>query len=163
MIESPRILTTSAQHAAVIRVTVPRERIQHVVGPGIEEVLATVAAQGIEVAGAWFTRHLRIPGDTFEMEIGVPVARPVQPAGRVVPVMLPAQRVARTVHAGCYGGLPQAWDEFRAWVEQAGHATRLPVWESYVLDPSTSADPARWRTELNWPLAGEGADHPAAP
>lgn len=153
MIETPRILQTRAQHTAVIRLAVPCAQMQQVMGPGIEELFATVASQGIETTGAWFTRHFHLPDDTFDFEIGVPVATPVQRAGRVAPSRLPAQTVARTLYAGNYDGLPQAWGAFQAWLEKEGHATRLPVWESYVLDPSTNADPASWRTELNWPLA----------
>ena len=153
MIETPRILETDDQHTAVIRLTVPREQIHQVMGPGIEELFATVAAQGGETAGVWFTRHFRLPDDIFDFEIGVPVVAPIRAAGRVTPSTLPAQTVARALYPGNYDGLPQAWGAFQAWLEKEGHATRSPVWESYVLDPSTNADPASWRTELNWPLA----------
>ena len=42
----------------------PREEIQLAMGPGIREVFAVLAAQGIAPAGPWFTHHRRRPTDT---------------------------------------------------------------------------------------------------
>lgn len=47
--------------------------------------------------------------DTFDFEVGVPVAAPVAAAGRVKPGELPAATVARTVYHGDYSGLGEAW------------------------------------------------------
>jgi hypothetical protein len=65
MIERPWITQTAAQLTAVIRLTIPREEIRNVMGPGISELMAAVAAQGIAPAGPWFTHHLRMDPDTF--------------------------------------------------------------------------------------------------
>ena len=102
MLDKPHIAQTAAQATAVIRITVPREEIQNVMGSGYGELMAAVAAQGIAPAGPWFTHHLRNPADTFDFEIGVPVAAPVAAAGRVKPGELRAATVARTVYRGPY-------------------------------------------------------------
>jgi len=52
----------------MIRFTIPRDKIQHVMGPGYQELMDTVVAQGIAPTGAWFTHHLR-------MELNRPLAR----------------------------------------------------------------------------------------
>ena len=46
MLERPQIIQTTAQPIAVIRLTVPREEIQKVMGAGYRELMAAVAAQG---------------------------------------------------------------------------------------------------------------------
>jgi effector-binding domain-containing protein len=152
MIDVPQIARTAARPIAVIHLTVPREEIRNVMGPGLRELMAAVAAQGIAPAGPWFTHHLRIDPATFDFEIGVPVASPVVASGRVKPGEWPASTVARTVYHGPYEGLPDAWGEFDAWIAAEGHATGPDVWERYVVGPETSPDPASWRTELNRPL-----------
>jgi effector-binding domain-containing protein len=153
MLETPQITQTPAQQVARIHLTVPRSEIQHVMGPGIQEVMTTLAAQGIPPAGPWFTHHLRMDPATFDFEICVPVSRPVTPAGRVQPGELPAAKVARTVYRGPYEGLGAAWGELMAWIAANGHTPREDLWECYVAGPESSADPADWRTELNRPLA----------
>ena len=52
MIETPQITRSDARPAAVIRLTIPRERIREVMGPGIGELLSTVAVGGRGAAGA---------------------------------------------------------------------------------------------------------------
>jgi len=90
-------------------------------GPGIAELLAAVAAQGIVPAGPWFTHHLRMDPATFDFEICVPVTAPVAASGRVKAGHLPATTVARTTYHGPYEGLGGAWGEFDAWIAANGH------------------------------------------
>ena len=83
MIDTPQITQVAAQQTAVIRLTVPRKEIRNVMGPGIGELRAAVAAQGIAPAGPWFTHHLRMDPEIFDFEICVPVTAPVAAVGRV--------------------------------------------------------------------------------
>jgi effector-binding domain-containing protein len=138
---------------AVIRLTIPREEIQKVMGPAIGEVMSAVAAQKIAMAGSVFSYHLRMDSKVFDFEVGVPVEKPVAAAGRVKPGTLPAKRVARTVYKGPYEGLGAAWGELEAWMKAEGHKPADDLWEFYVAGPESSPDPAGWRTELNRPLA----------
>lgn len=154
MIEAPEITETDARQAAVIPFTIPRDKIREVMGPGIDEIYATLEDQGIEPAGPLFSHHLRMDPDTFDFELGVPVERSVTPTGRVKPGELPAAKVARTVYRGGYEGLPDAWGEFDEWIESSDHTPAGSLWERYVVGPETDADPATWRTELNRPLKG---------
>jgi effector-binding domain-containing protein len=152
MIDTPRITETASQQTAIIHVTVPRTEIQKVMGPGIQELMSTVAAQGIGPAGPWFTHHLRRPTDTFDFEISVPVTAPVAPRGRVEAGEWPAMKVARAVYRGPYEGLGTAWGEFDAWVKANGHKPAADFWEVYVAGPESASDPAEYQTELNRPL-----------
>src|SRR6185503_5941656 len=108
MIETPRIVQTSELRVAQVHVTVAREKIREVMGPGIQEVYGALAAQGIPPSGPWLTHHLKTPDATFDLEICVPVAEDVRPVGRVRPGQLPAMKVARTVYQGPYEGLGEA-------------------------------------------------------
>jgi effector-binding domain-containing protein len=152
MLDTPQITQTAAQLTAVIHLTVPREEIQNVMGPGINEVMAAVAAQGIGPAGPWFTHHLRMDPAIFDFEVGVPVTSQVTPVGRVHLSQLPAATVARTIYHGPYEGLGPAWGEFEGWITAHGHTMAQDLWEVYVTGPESSPDPASWRTEFNRPL-----------
>jgi effector-binding domain-containing protein len=153
MLDTPQIAQTTNQLTAVIRLTIPREEIRNVLGPGIAELMAAVAAQGIVPAGPWFTHHLRMDPATFDFEIGVPVPAPVAASGRVKAGHLPAKTVARTVYHGPYEGLGGAWGELDAWIAANGHTPGPDLWECYVVGPEANPDPANWRTQLNRPLS----------
>jgi effector-binding domain-containing protein len=152
MLDIPQITQTTTQLTAIIHLTIPREEIRNVMGPGLRELMAALTAQGIAPAGPWFNHHLRMRPDIFDFEISVPVTAPVVAVGRVKPGKLPATKVARTVFHGDYEGLPAAWPEFDAWIVANGHTPGPDLWECYVSGPESSPDPSTWRTELNRPL-----------
>lgn len=152
MIDAPEIVQTAVQPTAIIRFTIPRSEIQHVMGSGYTELMETIAAQGIAPAGPWFTHHLKMDPETFDFELGVPIAAPIAAAGRVTASELLAASVARTVYHGGYGGLGDAWGEFGAWIDAEGHTQAPNLWERYIAGPESSPDPTTWCTELNRPL-----------
>ena len=152
MIDEPEIVTTEPQRAAVIHLSIPRNKIQEEMGPGHNELMSALKAQGVAPAGPWFTHHLRMDPAVFDFEIGVPVAAEVKATGRVKPGVLPAAKVARTTYRGGYEGLGSAWGEFEAWIRKQGHAAAPDLWEVYAAGPETGNDPNLYRTELNRPL-----------
>jgi hypothetical protein len=68
MLDRPGITQTVARTTAVIRLTIPRAEIRSVMGPGIAELMAAVAAQGVAPAGPIFSHHFRMDPDTFDCE-----------------------------------------------------------------------------------------------
>jgi effector-binding domain-containing protein len=154
MIDKPEILSTPAQRTAVITLSIPRDQIRTVMGPGIQELMETVRAQGIGPTGPWYTHHLMLHPDRWDFDIGVPVSAPVTPAGRVKPGERPALKVARTVYHGPYEGLATAWPELDGWIKAQGMTPAQDLWECYVAGPESGSDPSTWRTELSRPLVG---------
>ena len=152
MIDTPQIADSPAQLIASIRLKVPRAEIRQVMGPGIKEVMSTLAAQGIQPAGPWATHHFHQPGEFFDFEIAVPVSTPVRPAGRVQPGQLRVCKVARTVYHGGYEGLGAAWGEFCAWIAAQRLKPAEDLWEFYSKGPESGADESKWETQLNQPL-----------
>ena len=90
MIDQPKIVHTEAQPAAVIHVTVAKDKIREVMGPGLKELRDTLAAQGIQPTSPWFTRHLTLEPSQWDFEIGLPISAPIKPQGRVKAGELPA-------------------------------------------------------------------------
>ena len=152
MLDTPQIIQTTAQTAAVIHLTVPRSDMMKVFGPAAGELMAALAAQGMKPEGAIFAHHLKMSADNFDFELGVRVSTPVKATGRVKPGELPAAKVVRTVYSGPYEGLPAAWVEFTKWIKANGHEQGDELWELYSVGPQSTPDPAGWRTELNRPV-----------
>ncbi len=153
MIDPPELISTAMQATATIRFLIPREEIQHVMGPAIAEVLEAVSAQGIGPCGAVFSRHFTMQPETFDFEVGVPVSSPVRPVGRVVVSDLPAvASAARTNYRGPYEGLGAGWEAFMEWIISQGHTPTPSLWEHYRTGPESSPDPQTWTTELVRPL-----------
>ena len=151
-IDAPQIAEAEPQLVAVLHITVKRSEIREVMGPGIGEVMAALAVQGIAPIGPWFTHHLKRPSDIFDFDVCVPTATQVAAVGRVRPEQLPAMRVARTIYRGPYEGLAAAWGELLKWITAEGLTPAGDLFERYLIDPKSNPDPASWRTELSRPL-----------
>ena len=152
MLVTPQFIQTDEQLTAVIHLIIPRAEISHVMEPAIAEIMSTIAAQGVALAGPCFSYHHKRPIDTFDFEVGFPVSWPITPAGRVKMSKLPAAKIVRTTYQGRYEGLGAAWAEFCAWIETEGLNAQDSLWECYLSGPESSPDPDKWRTEPNRPL-----------
>jgi len=153
MLDKPKIVQTIAQLTAVIPLKIAKDPIRVMMGPGIQELMSTVAAQGIKPTGAWMSRHFKIDESGWDFEITIPVATAVKPQGRVTPSELSPRKVARAIYRGPYEGLATAWQELDGWARANGHSPAVDLWEQYVKGPESGTDPSKWETELNRPLA----------
>src|SRR5204862_8318931 len=123
VVEPLRIVKTKPQLTALIPITVPREDIRKVMGPGLAELKAAVAAQNVAVTGPGFTHHVRNPGEVFDFEICLPVATSVAPANHVKPGQWSAMNIVQTTYHGGYEGLGRAWGAFIGLIKVARHRT----------------------------------------
>lgn len=146
----PQLISTQEVPAAVIHLTIPGRDMPKYMDPAIQELIRTITGQGINIVGPLFAYHHRRPSETFDFEIGFPVSKAIEPAGRVVNGRLPSVKVARSIYQGPYEGLAQAWGELQAWVRSNKHGETGRFWECYLNDPEEVKDPKKYRTELNW-------------
>jgi effector-binding domain-containing protein len=150
MITPPRIIAATPVPAAIIHLVIPGREMPKYMDPAIVEILQLLGEQGISPAGPLFSYHHRRPSDTFDFDIGFPVAQPIREGGRVVNGSLPGGQVVRSVYQGPYDGLSQAWTELQEWVRKEGLSESGRFYESYITNPDEVNDPAQYRTELNW-------------
>ncbi len=150
-IDTPEILTSEAIQVAKLYLNVPTAEIRQHMGDGLARVRAAIAAQGLTANGPWLTHHYKIPDDMFDYEICIPVTG-FKDDGDVKAGEIPSTRVARTVYHGDYAQLGAGWGEFLAWLKTQNLTGAGDFWEVYAIDPSGSANPADWQTQLNVPL-----------
>jgi effector-binding domain-containing protein len=144
---SPSIVVSDELHYAAIRVSATWQEMREIMGPTRQEVYDAVAAQGLDPAGPWFTHHFRVPTDSFDFEICVPVPRPILASGRVYPAVWKAMRLARTVYTGDFQGLGDAWGNFIEWIARRDLKASGELWERYV--SQSESDPGSCHTELS--------------
>jgi uncharacterized protein YndB with AHSA1/START domain/effector-binding domain-containing protein len=154
LIDVPVITETTSQLVASIHMSIPRSEMRSVMGPGLNEIMTAVKAQGIGPSGPWFDHHLKTDPEVFDFEICVPVSGPVSSVGRVVGRKLPAVIVAQTVYSGPYENLGAAWGEFDAWMRTNGHIPAPDLYQCYEVGPESRPNAAEWKTTLRRPLLG---------
>ena len=155
MITTPEVITTQEVITAVIPLVIPGRDMPKYMDPAIQEVIQVLSEQGMKPTGPMFSYHHRRPSDTFDFEIGFPVAKAIKPQGRVVNSKLPSVKTVRSVYQGPYEGLAQAWPALQKWVRENSYGETGRFWESYLNNPNEVEDPNDYRTELNW-IVSEG-------
>ena len=113
----------------------------------LDEVYVAVRAGHVEQAGH---NVMLYEDDVPHVEVGVQVAGPFEPQGRVVPSELPAGRVVATVHRGPYDRLGEAHDAVHRWAMAHDLTLSRVRWEIYG---DWAEDPAALATEVRWLVA----------
>lgn len=147
------VVEIAPQDAAVLRAEVPMPELRGVFDRAFHEVVAAVAAQDLAVTGPPFGFYPRMPAETVAVAAGFPTSGPVAPRGDVTAFTLPGGRAVRGVHVGPFEALEGTYRDLIAWAAAQGLALAGQMWESYLTDPSAEPDPARWETQITWPLA----------
>jgi effector-binding domain-containing protein len=158
----PQIVQRDAQPSAAVRVKQPMAELD--LAALFDTYLPVVAGRltelGAAPAGPPFGRYHAFGQDVADVEIGWPVAGPVDALrplsdaepGEVASSELPAGPVAVAVHRGPYDTLGEAYRRLEAWVPEQGRTLGAAPWESYVDNP-VEVDASELRTEICWPLA----------
>lgn len=152
MFRDPELRELSPQEAAAIHAETSIPELPAAIGELFAEVFKTVTEAGMEPAGMPFVRYLDMSADRLVVEVGVPVPGRVKGAGRVHPYRLPGGTVAVGQHYGPYEGLGESYEALGRWVGEHGKRPAGAMWESYWTDPQSEPDPAKWRTEIFWPV-----------
>ena len=128
----------------------------------VGEVFDWLARQGVPPGGPPFFRYRTIGGmdAPFDLEVGVPVARPLGGDSPVIAGHRPAGAYAVAVHTGHPDRLDGAHEELQAWVRDQDLRVAMgeegDVWEarfeSFLTDPAQQPDLERWSIEIAYLL-----------
>lgn len=148
----------SPQPVLVVRRRVKRSEIASTIAEVLPRVFLYAQQNGIALAGLPFTRYVEAGPGMLTIEPGMRVAAAGQgpsPGGaEVVLDKLPGGPAAATMHVGPYDNLHDAYVAIEEWMKAEGLVAGGAPWESYVTDPGEYPNPADWKTEVFWPLAG---------
>lgn len=147
------IVDVPEQTTATRRARLPAAELPAFFAAVYTDVMAAVVAQGLAVTGEPFAAYHGMPGETVDVEAGMPVDGVLADADDIRSSTLPACRAAIAMHVGPFEGLADTWGELMAWVGEQHLSPSGPLfWESYLTDPEAEPDPSAWRTRLVIPV-----------
>jgi DNA-binding transcriptional MerR regulator len=118
------------------------------------ELYATASAQGLDVsgvAGGQYADEL-FTEDEGTATVYLRVTTPLRPMGRVSALDLPAVDLAVVSHTGSHEGIDRAYGALAVYISSHTLAVDGPIREFYPINRHHTADPAKWRTEIGWPI-----------
>ena len=162
MISEPKLEDRAEQHYVGIRTQVPMSKFKKIIPEFLGELFAWLGKQGMQPAGAPLMRyHVINMAGNMDVELGIPVANPVQGDGRIAPGVIPAGRYAALVYSGVTGIAGNKallewaarnnlkWDRSE---DEKGDTFRARV-EYFLTDPAEQPDRNKWETEVAIKLA----------
>ena len=138
------VVERSVEDTAVIRGRVARGTVARFVPEALGELVASVGTDPI--AGPPFCR-MDMDGEDFLLEVGFPVERPVDGAGRVESSSLPGGFVATALNVGPYETVVPAYRAVQVWMAEHHYEPTGAPWESYLDGPEVDNP----RTLVCWP------------
>ena len=132
---------------AVVHVTAVIEFFSKAL-PAVAEELAR---QDLPATGPPITVYRERDVDYFQVTAGFPVDR--RPSGcALAGTVLHAGPIVRAVHLGPYDHLGSTYASVGRWFMARGIFPPATMWEQYLVGPTATADPGRWRTVVVFPL-----------
>ncbi|MFI6519119.1 GyrI-like domain-containing protein [Spirillospora sp. NPDC050679] len=155
MAEQPRIVQRDTVHYAGIAARAPLTEWGEV-NALVPRLYQWLAERGVAPGGGPVYRYRVIGGMArpYDLDVGVPVAAPVTPDGRVFAGTIPAGKYAVVLHHGHPDQMEKTHTSLEEWASAAGvrFAREGERWtarcESFLTDPGERPDPADWTTEI---------------
>lgn len=143
-----------AQQVLSLRRHTELARIGEVMGPAFGQLFAYLGRLAETPAGPPLVLY---HGEEFDerdvdLEIAVPVARPLSGEGELLGRELPAGEAICTLHCGPYDQIGTAYRALGEWMEANDKAPAGPAREIYLVGPQQAPSPADYRTEVCWPI-----------
>lgn len=139
-----------AQPTLCVKTRTPAACIGEVLGQAFHDLNSAVTAQGATVSGLPYVAYRNLNLSDLDLEIGVPVSKPLAALGRIEPGELPGGVWASTLHIGPYDGVGPAWNELHGYLRAQGKVAAPVGYEFYFDAPETP--PERTRTRVAFPL-----------
>ena len=150
-----KVREVEAQPVLSIRAVVPVMELVGFFDEACREMYEFLEREGVRPAGPpfslWHSDPESTPGES-DIEVCVPVERPVLPSGWMNAGELPVGRLAYTIHEGPYDSMGEAFDAVWSWMQSNGRQSAGPPRDVVLVGPNDTADPAQYRTEVAWPL-----------
>lgn len=137
-----------------VRFQTTYEKLDESIGSAFGDIFAHLGERGEFPAGPPFSIYYGEEWDEsdIDMEICVPVIRPMGGRDRVAGRELAGGLMASTLHMGPYHEIAESYQALDLWIKAQGHDYAGPPREVYLVGPEQVEEEADLRTEVMFPV-----------
>lgn len=140
------------QQCATVRAMIKESEVSQTLATILPDVGKHLGKLGVSSSGPPFARYHSIMNGTIDIEAGATVREKIADGDRVKASELPGGKAAVTWHFGPYNELPKTHKLLEDWMKAQKLEPNGGFWEVYWTDPGIEPDPAKWRTQIVWPV-----------
>ena len=150
-----QIKNVEEQTILLLKGTSTKETIGQDMGAMFGKVFTYLDSADIQPAGPPLSLYYTEPGPQWKIAVAIPVANETKAPNANEPIQLitlAGGKMAFAIHTGSYEQLEDAWNIFFQWVQSNGYYPAGPAREIYLVGPEQQPDPAKYQTQLLWPV-----------
>ncbi|MGB3907484.1 MAG: GyrI-like domain-containing protein [Methanomethylovorans sp.] len=129
------VKTEPAQPVLSIRMRVSVQELPFVIGESYTKIMHYMDKIGQQVAGAPFVAYYNIDMEDLDIEIGFPVAGPLEGTGEIQSSEIPAGTYVSMVYKGAYSGMEKPYAYMAEWIKKSGYKSKGVTYEYYYNSP----------------------------
>ncbi len=144
------LLNKPAQPVLSVRTHAAVQDLPTVLGKTYGAIMQYLAELGEQPAGMPFVGYYDMNMQNLDIEIGFPVAHPLEGRGDIQCREFPGGELASVMHIGPYEAMEAAYNEMYKWVDSHGYQLAGACYELYYSEPGTP--PQEIRTQIIFPV-----------
>jgi len=141
----------SAQLTLSIRTRTPIDGLPKLLGESYGRIAAYLAELGEEPSGAPFAAYFNMDMQNLDVEIGFPVAKPLNGKDDIRTSEVPGGKLGYALHTGRYADIAPAYDALTQFVLDQGYEPTGVSYEFYLNDPEETPQ-EKLQTQIIFPL-----------
>ncbi|MEO8150182.1 MAG: SRPBCC family protein [Bacteroidia bacterium] len=141
-----------AMHYMSMRDTASNATIGMKIGKCYGEIGKVMKKQGLKEAGAPFAIYHDYHENYFDMEPGIQVDKVGKTDDKITYNEMIATKAVVAHYFGSYEGTGQGYGAANAYIKTKGLKIKGSPWETYITDPMTEKDTAKWQTDIYYPV-----------
>jgi effector-binding domain-containing protein len=124
-----------AQPVLSIRARAAVQDLPAIIGESYGKIMEYMSQIGQQPAGAPFVAYYNMDMEDLDLEIGFPVAVPLDGSNEINRSEIPAGKYVSTTYKGPYAGMEKPYTEMAKWIEENGYKAKGISYEYYYNSP----------------------------
>jgi len=124
-----------AQPVLSVRARAAVQDLPAIIGESYGKIMEYMNQIGQQPAGAPFVAYYNMDMEDLDLEIGFPVAVPLDGSNGISRSEIPAGKYVSTTYRGPYAGMEKPYNEMAKWIEENGYKSKGISYEYYYNSP----------------------------
>jgi len=144
------VLKQREQPSLTIRTNTSIEDLPQLIGESYRKIGSYLQEIGELISDVPFVAYHNLDMQNLDVEIGFPVAMPLQGKGEIKSSFIPEGKIVFCMYQGPYSEMESVYGEMAKWIADNGYTPNDTVYECYYNDPEFPE--SQWLTKILMPV-----------